>query len=45
LTELPDQLDAKESGMPNSIIYNDHPEEILSARELGAWLTKVIGNV
>ncbi|MEP3786476.1 MAG: hypothetical protein ABJM65_16820 [Ascidiaceihabitans sp.] len=30
-------------GMPNNIIFNDHPEKILPAADLGRGLTQELG--
>lgn len=42
-TIVQDPKEAKESGMPRSIILNDHPEEILPAAQLGTWLKEYVG--
>lgn len=42
-TFVQDPREATFDGMPNSIIFNDHPEKILPAAELGKWLTKELG--
>jgi two-component system chemotaxis response regulator CheB len=44
-TIVQDPKDAKEVGMPNSVIYADHPEAVLKASELGEWLSDLIGHV
>jgi two-component system chemotaxis response regulator CheB len=42
-TIVQDPSDAENSSMPNSIIFNDHPETIRSAEDLGTWLGELIG--
>lgn len=42
-TIVQDPREAAFDGMPNSIIFNDHPEKILPAADLGRWLTKELG--
>ncbi|WP_299402507.1 chemotaxis protein CheB [uncultured Roseobacter sp.] len=43
-TIVQDPEDAQHAGMPNSVIYNDHPETIRTASELGVWLRNLIGD-
>jgi two-component system chemotaxis response regulator CheB len=42
-TIVQDPAEALHDSMPNSVIRSDHPKAILSATELGHWLTSVIG--
>lgn len=42
-TIVQDPKDALHTGMPNSVILNDHPETVRSAKELGIWLGSLIG--
>ncbi|MDW3183466.1 MULTISPECIES: chemotaxis protein CheB [unclassified Roseobacter] len=42
-TIVQDPKDAQHAGMPNSVIMNDHPETVRSAKELGIWLRSLIG--
>ncbi len=42
-TIVQDPREAAHSGMPNSVIYYDHPETIRSAAQLGVWLRELVG--
>lgn len=42
-TIVQDPSEAMHAGMPNSVIYHDHPETVRSAAELGIWLRDLIG--
>ncbi|SPH21595.1 Chemotaxis response regulator protein-glutamate methylesterase [Ascidiaceihabitans donghaensis] len=42
-TIVQDPREAAFDGMPNSIIFNDHPEKVLPAADLGRWLTQELG--
>ncbi|GFE65831.1 chemotaxis protein CheB [Litoreibacter roseus] len=42
-TVVQDPEDAEYDSMPLKVIHMDHPKEILSASDLGSWLSKRIG--
>lgn len=37
--------EAKYGSMPLNVIRSDHPEEVLSAQDLGKWLAQTIGTI
>jgi two-component system CheB/CheR fusion protein len=42
-TIVQDPREAEHAGMPNSVIFDDHQETVLSAAKLGEWLGNLIG--
>ena len=44
-TLVQDPEDAKFASMPQSVVMADHPEEVISAKEIGRWLVEEIGTV
>lgn len=42
-TIVQDPKDAQYASMPNGVIFNDHPDAILKASDLGRWIASTVG--